>query len=210
MLSALLAFSLSAAPASFEWNVPELISWTQVGSNGMEAAGLPLKMYAVRSKWKLHDLAVHYAKRFIDTGFYVDPRQKFFPGSSLPRLTALDPQTMWSYTVVFYEEKDGTTTMLLGAADLGHRRPASETTLPLFPGGEHPSSFNLETAHALAFTAAATDVEVIAFYRQTLTAAGFTESAPGVFAKAGRQLRVFSKPEGSKLGVVVLDEPSQR
>jgi len=207
MLSAILALSLSAAPVPFEWNVPELLAWTQVGSNGMEAAGLPLKMYAVRSKWKLHDLAVHYAKRFIDAGFYVDPRQKFFPGSTLPRLTALDPLSMWSYTVVFYEEKDGTTTMLLGAADLGHRRPTADTALPLFPGAEHPSSFNLETAHALTFTTAAADAEVIAFYRQTLTAAGFAEKAPGVFAKAGRQLRFFSKPEGQKRGVIVLDEP---
>jgi hypothetical protein len=204
MLSAIVALSLCAG--TFEWNVPELLSWAQVGSEKMEAGGLPLKIYAVKSKWKVHDLAVHYAKRFIDAGFYVDPKQKFFPGSTLPRLTALDPDTMWSYTVVFYEEPDRTTTMILGAADLGHRRAAAEPTVPIFPGSDHPSSFNLETAHALAFTTTATDAEVIGFYRQTLTAAGYAEKEQGVFVKNGRSLRVFSKPEGKKLGVVVLDD----
>ncbi len=166
-------------------------------------------MFAVRSKWKLHDLGVHYAKRFIDSGFYVDPRQKFFPGSTLPRLTALDPESMWSYTVVFYEEKDGTTTMILGAADLGHRRPAHDGALPVFQrGGEHPSSFDLpRPRHALALLDhRRAEGEVVAFYRRTLVAAGFVEKDAGVFAKNGRALRVFSKPDGKKLGVVVLDE----
>jgi hypothetical protein len=209
MSALLLALTLSAAP--FEWNVPQLVSWTEVGDR-MVGQGLPLKVWAVRSKWKLDELAVHYAKRFLDAGFYVDPRQKKLPGSTLPRLTALDTSTMWSYTVMFYPEADGTTTMLLGAADLGSRAApqVADFAAPVFPGATSATSFNLESARALSFRTRATEGEVSAFYRQTLKAAGWTEDLdrPGTFVKDGRALRVLARAEKTGgLGVVILEQP---
>jgi hypothetical protein len=174
----------------------------------MEALGLPLDMRLARSQWKLNDLAIHYARRFIDAGFYIPPHQKPLPGAALPRLTALDPVTMWSYTIIFYPESDGTTTLLLGAADLGHRRPVEPDRFPapVFPGATKVTTFELESAHALTFSASVTEEELAAFYRQTLIGAGWREREPGTFVRDGRSIRVLAKPAGNQLGVVVLED----
>jgi hypothetical protein len=206
LLLGLAADAGSAQP--FDWDVPRLIANARIGSGRIDVSGLPLEMHVVRSQWKANDLAIHYARRFIDAGFFIPPGQRPLPGSTLRRLTALDPQSMWSYTIVFYAEDDGTTTMVLGAADLGHRRPVEPARFPapLFPGALRPSIFELEAAHALAFTTSGTEAEVISFYRQTLSAAGWREISLGTFAKNGRAMRVMAKPDGKQLGVVVLEE----
>lgn len=214
MLTALLCVALAQDAGlktqTFDWNVPQLVSFAQVGGAELRSQGLPLKMYLVRSKLKLDELGLHYMKRFLAAGFYVEPRQKNLPGSSLPRLTALDTVSMWSYTIIFYPEPDGTTTMLLGGADLGHRQApsAGDFPAPLFPAAVKPATFLLEGARALTFTTTASAEEVISFYRQTLPAGGWLEKRdqPGTFVRSGRALKILAKGEIGKLGVVVLED----
>jgi hypothetical protein len=197
-------------PRTFDWDVPKPVAAAQVGSGQLEAMGLPLDMNIARSKWKLNDLAIHYARRFIQAGFYIPPHQKPLPGSNLPRLSALDPVSMRSYLIVFYPESDGTTTMLLGVADLGHRRPmqVKDFGVPLFPGAKTPTTFELEGARAIVFSVDVKEEELAGFYRQTLTKAGWVERAdePGTYAKNGRAVHVLARPEGPRLGVVVLED----
>ncbi|MBK7861651.1 MAG: hypothetical protein IPJ65_24155 [Archangiaceae bacterium] len=194
----------------FDWDVPKLLADARVGSGRIDVSGLPLDMHVVRSGWKANELAIHYARRFIEAGFFIPPDQKPFPGSSLRRLTAFDPVTMQSYTLIFYAEEDGTTTVVLGAADLGHRRAAGleRFPAPVLPGARAATVFELEAARALSFTTAASESELASFYRQTLIGAGWRERAPGSYVRAGRQLRVMVKREGpaGPLAVVVLED----
>lgn len=198
----------AGASRVFEWDVPKLVANARIGSGRLEAQGLPLDMHVVRSQWKANELAVHYARRFMEAGFFIPPGQKPFPGSTLRRLTALDPVSMWSYTIVFYAEEDGTTTMVLGAADLGHRRPVAVERFPapVFPGATRPATFELEAAHALTFSTEASEAELMSFYRQTLGGAGWKEPVPGTFVRNGRSIRVLARAEGKQLGVVVLED----
>jgi hypothetical protein len=195
----------------FEWNVPRLITLVPVG-NRLEVNGLPMQIFAARSKESLDNLIIHYAQRFLDEGLYlpftfIGPR----PGGRLPKVVAFDPERKLSYLVYGWPEGDGTTTLILGAADLGARSQRSTGSYPAFPGASAVTRFQLEYAEAVSFTAKATEAEVIDFYRSILSAGGWKEREPGVFVRGGRAVRVLARASKTKglLGVVVLEQADE-
>lgn len=208
-LSALLAaLVLSGAPdagtsAPFSWDVPGQLALVRVG-NKLDRDGLPMVIYAARSKWKLGDLLTHYAKRFEREGFYLPGRVRL-PGFDSPRVVALDETKMISFLVYGAPMPDGTTSLILGAADLGHRKLAATSGLPVFPGARHVTTFNVEQATALSFTITASEAELIDFYRSVLPSGGWKERQPGVFIREGRAVKVLAKPSGQELSVMVID-----
>jgi hypothetical protein len=127
-------------------------------------------------------------------------------GLKLPRVVALDDVRMVSFLVYGWPESDGSTTLVLGAADLQHRKKAQGGPLPVFPGAKSPTSFDIELATAVSFTAKATQEEVIDFYRAVLPSGGWKEREPGAFVKQGRVVRVLAKKQGAELAVVVLEQ----
>lgn len=198
----------AGVPARFSWDVPGQLTAVPVGGQ-LEAGGLPLKVYMARSKLGLDELVLHYARRFREAGYYLPMRRLGpLPGLKLPRVVALDVESRVSYLVYGWPEADGTTTLVLGAADLGAQRPSGGGRLPAFPGAKGVVTFSLEYADALAFNAAATEAEVIDFYRAVLPPAGWVEREAGVFVRGGRAVRVLARPSGQgPLGVVVLEQP---
>lgn len=212
MLSALVAALLAApdagppARAAFQWDVPALVSTAEVGQR-LEARGLPLKVHLARSSWRLPDLYRHYARRFEAAGFYVDPHQGPLEGLSLPRLTALDPDSLWSYTIIFYAEVDRTTTLVLGAADLKGRKTRAAAFAPVPPAARGVAVLDVEAGRSLSFQTDVTAPELLEFYRATLPTQGWTERKPGDFVRQGRRIRLLTRAQGAALQVVVLEEP---
>lgn len=213
-MTAVLALALlAAAPdagvaAPLRWEVPGTVALTRVGGEGLELAGLPLEIYAVRTRLSGEELLRYFTRRFEDEGFFIPPRNLELRGLKLPRVTALDPQALVSYLVYCWPEPDGTTSAIVGAANLKGRRPrAGNGALPVFPGATAVTTFNMEYAQGLSYRAAATAAEVIDFYRATLPSAGWKEREPGAFAKDSRVLRVLAKEGQGGLAIVVLDEP---
>ena len=211
MTSLLLALTLVAAPdagvkpAPFNWDVPGLIEVVPIGQK-MERSGLPLKMYLAHSSWDLDRLLIHYTARFAEAGYFIPARMGRLPGLKLPRLVALDDTNMISFLVYGWPEKDGTTTLVVGAADLGHRKPASANGLPIFPGAKGVTTFDVELATAVNFRVQASEAEVIDFYRSVMPSGGWKEREPGTFIREGRAVRVLSKKQGTSLSVVVLEQ----
>jgi hypothetical protein len=192
----------------FDWNVPKLLEWSEVGDQ-LQANGMPLKIFVARSAWKPGDLLDHYQARFAKAGFYTPEKPLKLPGLELPRLTALDTESMWSYLVYVWPEPDGSTTLVLGAADLKGKKKdkaASGFSVAAFPGATVTFTSNVEFARTMSFTAKATEAEVIDFYRQTLPAAGWKEREPGSFVRGGRLLRAATKQTKEGLQVVMVDE----
>ncbi|MEW5740071.1 MAG: hypothetical protein AB1938_14155 [Myxococcota bacterium] len=216
VMSVALCAALAGAPDAgvrkpFEWNVPRLLTIVPVGQR-LEANGLPMQIFAARSKESLDNLIIHYAQRFLDDGLFlpfkfIGPR----PGGRLPKVVAFDPEAKVSYLVYGWPEPDGTTTLILGAADLGARSQRQTGKYPPFPGAIGVTSFQLEYAEAVSFTAKATEEEVIDFYRSILPAGGWKERERGVFVKEGRAVRVLARPDKAKgvLGVVVLEQADE-
>lgn len=215
MTALVLSLALAAAPdagtpRAFAWNVPDVVAVVPVGKD-LEFGGLPLKIYAVRSKWELDALIIHYAKRFTEAGFYLPMgNMRRLPGLELPRVVALDVEAKVSYLVYGWPEADGTTTLMLGAADLGARKSKADGKFPAFPGATQVTTFRLELAEATSFMAKASEAEVIDFYRSVLPPAGWKEREPGVFVQGGRAVRVLARREKSGLlGVVVLEQADE-
>lgn len=204
--------ALALLCAGFDWNVPKVVQWAEVGEQ-MQTNGLPLKVFVARSQLKPAELLEHYAARFNAEGFFIPPKPLKLKGLELPRLTALDTKSWWSYLVYVWPEADGTTTLILGAADLRGRKPKAERArneLPVFPGAKAPFTSHVEFAQLLTFHTAAKDSEVIDFYRSTLPAGGWVEKekGSGVFVRDGRRLQVLAKDhKGGGLDITVFDEP---
>lgn len=209
-MALVVALALSAAPdagtAPFSWNVPGQLELVPVGKK-MERNGLPMVLFVARSSWEVDRLLLHYAARFLEAGYFVPPKMGRIRGLKLPRVIALDDVKMVSFLVYGWSEPDGTTTLVLGASDLGHRRPVvAANGLPVFPGAKSTTTFDVEQATALSFVAKATEAEVIDFYRSVLPSAGWREREPGTFIRETRAVRVLAKKQGAALSVVVLEQ----
>lgn len=204
-----LAVVLCAGPAfAFDWDVPEVVAWAEVGEK-LQANGMPMKIFVARSKWKPAALLTHYQKRFSQAGFYLPWVPLKLEGLKLPRVTALDTLSLWSYLVYVFPEPDGTTTLVMGAADLKGRAAAKLSTgfpAPVFPGAKATFASNVEFARTLSFSTVAKEAEVIDFYRQTLPAGGWKERERGSFVRDGRLLRILGKEEGATMRVVLVEE----
>lgn len=191
-------------------SVPKVVAFTEVG-NKMMVDGRPIKVWAVRSKLTLQDLLQSYIERFEDHGYYLPrPGDVKIKGLDLPKIVAYDPAERWSYLVWGWPERDGTTTLIVGAADmqpLGKAPPSRAGELPRFPGAKSAVVSNVEAARMLVFTTTASEAEVLDFYRQVLPSGGFTERETGTFVREGRAVRVMAKRAGKELSVVVIDQP---
>ena len=199
---------VASSAFAFDWDVPEPVSWAEVGEK-IQANGMPMKIFVARSKWKPVALLNHYQKRFHAEGFYIPEVPLKLEGLKLPRVTALDTVSLWSYLVYVFPEADGTTTLVMGAADLKGRqvgRVAGGFPAPVFPGSKATFASNVEFARTLSFTTGAKEEEVIDFYRQTLPSGGWKERERGSFVREGRLLRMLGKPAGKELRIVLVEE----
>ncbi len=207
-VAGLLLCLLATRAVAFEWDVPGLVSWAEVGEQ-IQANGMPMKIFIARSKWKPLPLLRQYQERFSKEGLYVPPVPLDLTGLALPRVTALDTVSLWSYLVYAWPEKDGTTTLVMGAADLKGRQAgqiAGGFPAPVFPGSKATFASNVEFARTLSFLAPATESEVVDFYRQTLPSGGWKERERGSFVKDGRLIRMLGRPEGKATRVVLVEE----
>lgn len=206
LLACLAAAPPDAGDAPFSWDVPGQVELVPVGGR-LAYDGLPMRVFLARSSWELDRLLLHYADRFAAAGYFIPPKLGRLPGLKLPRLVALDPERLVSFLVYGWPEADGSTTLVLGAANLkGRTAQAGGVSLPVFPGAASRTVFDLEQATALTFSAKATEAEVIDFYRQVLPAGGWKEREPGAFVRGGRVVRVLAKRQGGQLAVAVLEQ----
>lgn len=193
----------------FQWDVPDIIQ--AIGVPGVTLVnGMPVTMQAVVSKWSIDPLAGHLIQQFERAGLFIPPEHQQPKGSVYAQLTAIDPETMLSYTVIFQPNKDGSTTLLLGVADVS-RNPAktADTFAPVFPGGSEVVQTRIETMQNLVYKAKAQPAEVLAYYREVLPAAGYREVEAGQFQSADTRLSVLTRAnEDGTVSVTVNQAPS--
>lgn len=159
------------------------------------AAGTPVMVRAIRVKEKPAQLIQLFVDTFRRRGLWVPPGSAQPQPAAFPALTAYDPPRKVSYSVIFQPNADGTTTLLLGEAHLGERRQAQGTPAPVFPGGTSPVVLAQEASTLVSYEVAATDEEVLSFYRQTLSGDGLRESAEtkGLFSGRGVEMLISTQ-----------------
>lgn len=204
----------ASEPASFAWPTPDIIEEAPV-SGPMTAEGIPVRLRAVKLKHTLDELAPLYFDAYRKAGFYVPPGNRQFDMFRDPALTAFDPRHFISYTALFQKNPDGTTTVILGEANLGLAR---RTDVP--PGFPMPSlagkvsRFEMEGVEVLSYDVPLQAPEVETFYRTALGKLGFApaeQDAAGpshVFRKGGTEVELnTTKSERGSSVVVFLRHP---
>lgn len=192
-----------APPPRFRWEIPGLIAW--VDSPGVQISdGVPLVIQAARSRHSVESLLQHFARSFEKAGFFIPPGEEQVRAFQEPQLTALDPQRLVSYTVIFQENPDDTVTLILGTADLSRYTPEGSMELlwaPLPPGARQLTRTEMEGGQSAVFFIAAPKEQVMTFYREALSNAGFEEMEPAVFRRGGEVISVYAQPQEGQLAV---------
>lgn len=187
----------------FRWDVPGLIAW--VDSPGMQISdGVPLALQLARSKLSVETLLQHFADSFEKAGLFIPPGDEQVRAFQEPQLTALDPEKLIAYTVIFQENPDGTVTLILGTSNLSQYNPGQAMALlwaPLPPGAKQLMQTQMEAGQSAAFTVASSKAQVMAFYGEAMKKAGFEQEEPGVFRRGGEVITVYTQQQGEELAV---------
>lgn len=208
----LLVTLLLASPASAQRVWPDLKALDAVDTPEITYVdGIPVMVRAIRVKEKPQQLVNLFADTFVKAGLFV-PRGKDQPRlSQLPMLTAYDPRRQVSYTVMFQQNADGTTTLLLGESHLASKErlaPAHDAPVPVYPGAREVMTVTQEGTEVVTYRVVATEPELLGFYEGALKVAGFRpagEGQPGAFDGPGGQLQVTSGAgRGGERAVVVM------
>jgi hypothetical protein len=196
------ALALHAAP--FVWPRPDLVEEIDVPGT-VVAQGVPVRMRVVRSRLDVQRLLETFTGAFERAGLYVPPVQRRLLAE--PHVTGLDWRASISYSVILHPNPDGTTTCVLGQAQLGKKRDAGGDFAPLFPAAREVLRVEQEGARVMSYVAPASLTEVTQFYGATLERLGFKRAAEqGVFERGADRLLVLARPldTGGVSVVVVL------
>lgn len=199
------AGSASAQPRpGFTWDVPRVLEAVDV-PGVMRADGIPVKLRSVLSAEKPEVILQHLVDRFEDAGFYIPPDKHRTQWLAEPQLTALDTERLISYTFVLQPNPDGTTTVVLGEANLGQARREQSAFAPVYPGGTDVMQSDMEGARTMTYLVSAAPEKVRDFYLTELEAAGFTEGSTGEWLRGGEEVRVAVRPvKAGRVSVIVM------
>lgn len=204
LFTSLVATSTAVAAAPFAWDIPGAVSEVQVPAR-TSVSGVDVRMKAVASSWKPEALVRHVLQSFRRAGLYIPPPARQRRASSEVTLTALDVKRLVSYTLVLQPNADGTTTCILGEADLKKTAPPKdESAPPMFPGAEEPISARTEGARTVTYSAKARAEEVLAFYREALRKAGYQEEKEAEFVRGDERLQLLTRKLGGERVAVTL------
>ncbi len=191
----------------FQWEVPELIAsvdspWVQVSD------GVPMKLQAARSRRPVQELLQHFVDEFQEAGLFIPPGHEQIQAFREPQLTALDPDRMVAYTVIFQPNADRTVTLIFGTSDLSGYEPSRAKAAlgwaPLPPGAQVMMRTEMEGNHSAVIAVSSSEEEVMTFYREAMKRAGFQEEDPGQFMRGSEMIRVMPQRKGGELSVGLL------
>jgi hypothetical protein len=188
----------------FVWDVPKVVDIIDV-PGVMLADGIPVRLKAVRSKEKPEPLLQHIVDRWEAWGLYIPPVEHQPQTLREPQITALDPERLITYTVLFQPNPDGTTTLYLGEANMSQPPKALSSVAPVYSGAEGVMTSELEVVRSVNYTVRAKEAEVEAFYRAELGKAGFKEVEPRRFRSSSEEMELVIRPvQPGQLSVAVL------
>jgi hypothetical protein len=193
----------------FTWDVPKVIETVEVPGVMKAANGVPVKIRSVKSAERPEVIIEHLVERFHQWEFYIAPGQKQYLRDA--HLTALDTKRLISYTFIVQPNPDGSTTVVMGEANLSQRPEKLSPIAPVFPGAQAVVTSDLEVARTLTYQvpASSSTPDVAGFYRQELTKLGYTETEPNIYRNGTDELQVsVSAPKDGKIPVLIMRRTS--
>jgi len=202
MLALLISVTLTLDPFEGLPNVQERVPI----EGHLEALRTPVQARAYRVKMKPAEVARWVDASFRRHGLYIPPPKDRFQIDGAPQLTAYDHPSRQSYTAIFKDNGDGTTTLIAGSADLSKALwTTAGQTLPAMPGASDVVEASSETGLTVTYLVKASEGEVDAFYAETFRKSGFThEQAQSGWVKDGQRVQLLQAAWGKDHRAVAL------
>lgn len=175
--------------------------------------GMLVRMRSVVSKKDVSALKAHVIERFKKADLYLADDVNDAKLTSAEQVTALDPDNLVSYTVLFQKGKKGTTTVIVGAADLSKRASsggAAQAFAPVMPGAGGVSVTSLESMKTMTYPVHATPAEIKKYYSGAMAVQGYVEVEPQVFEREGDRVVLSVTPGLTERTVVLTQELAAR
>lgn len=195
----------------YTWKVPDLQYYIDVP--GMQVVnGMPVRFSAAVSSARPSFLIKYYIDEFEKAGLYLPPPEhQFEPSPPVIQVTALDTDSLTSYTAMIQVIDDKHTTVIMSQGYLQpwlrkKRGPGTEADFaPLFPHAEHVVRSRTEGMDLIEFSTTSEPTAVRGFYHDVMTKAGYQEQTQGTFVRGLESIRVnVVRTEGRKeTGVLV-------
>ncbi len=192
-MTTFLLLLMAAAP---HWEVPKTVSEIPVPAE-MQTHGVPNRIHVVLSSMGASELYEHFSRAFVKAGLHVPPAEQQLRLEGQYMLTAFDPQTETSYSVVLQPYPSGNTLVIQGEAHFAGREIAPESDLfaPLFPGAKRVVRASFEGAETVSYSVRARPDEVLAFYTEVLVSEGFSAETDenGVFTRGNQAIQLAAE-----------------
>ena len=176
-------------------NLPEVIEGVPI-SGELQSMGVPVMAKAVRTRLTPEQAQKWIAASFRREELYIPKPEAQFQLQGAPQLTGYDPVARRTYTAIFKANADGSTTVVLGTADVSKSMvPRPVLAVPVFPGATHAVESQQEGGLALSYVVAASQAELDSFYTELLGPAGWRrDDATHGWVKEGQLLTVTRTP----------------
>ena len=190
--------------------VPNVISVAPVDGS-MESMGMPSQARLYRLKMKPLDAFRWCNQAFRKADLYIPPPQQQFQIDDAPQLTGYDPDARRSFTAVFKDNGDGTTTLIAATVDLSTDWWMKQgQALPVMPAAKQVLQSKSEQGVVQSFVVAATPAEVDGYYAEVLPKGGWQrDEARGAWVKRGQLLTLSQSAHTKSERAVVVTVRSQ-
>ena len=165
--------------------LPDVISTVPVAGE-MSSMGVPVMARAVRTKLKPQMAQRWIVGSFRRNNLYIPPANGQYQLQGAPQLTGYDPVARRTYTAIFKENADGSTTLICGTADVSRDDWATaRASLPVLPAALQVLESRLEGALSVSYQVKASEAEVRSFYGEVLGSSGWAPMETG-WSKGGQ------------------------
>jgi hypothetical protein len=205
LLHALILLSLTTDP--FE-GLPDVELAVPVAGK-LESLGTPVEARAYRVKMKPTELYDWVFKSFARHRLFIPRAENRMQVGDAPQLTGYDHPSRQSYTAIFKDNGDGTTTLIAGHADLSTgawvHAGGRESVMPAMPGATKVAQTSNEGSLTMTYLVKATEQEIDAFYAEVFAKNGFTrDDALKGWVKNGQLLELQHHARGRELFSIAL------
>ncbi|MBL8953448.1 MAG: hypothetical protein JNK82_21920 [Myxococcaceae bacterium] len=176
---------LSLPPLPFTWELPPKTMHEVPIDGTTYVQGVPVRLRYVMVKDTPREIGRHFLESFKKQGLFISP------GQNVERmLTGVDPQSIYTYTVVLQANGPDHTTVILGEAMPLEKKKETTTGLPLPPSAKNVLPVAFEGYTVVAFTVFDAVDDLKKFYATELPRRGYRPKSETVWVKRGEELDV--------------------
>ena len=184
--------------------IPGLIE--EVAIPGLATSNdIPVHLHAYLSSETLGRIEEYFLDAFLKAKLFVAPPNQQTQFEGMVQMTGLDVDAQISYTVLIQPSSNKTTTVIYGTSFLSPQYVLDKTLFaPIFLGATSVARSNLEGLRMISYRAKAKPADVLSFYKQALSTAGYRTQDSLSYVKDHDEIQVYVESKDSVMVSVSL------